>query len=96
MGARREDGSEYQAANGYWYRKVNGKWKLKHHIVAEEGLGRPLSQGERVIFLDKDRNNLDPSNIKVVQKKSSKEDRIAYLESKIAMYQEELDELRSR
>lgn len=96
MGSHKPDGYEYQAANGYWYRKVNGKWKLKHHCIIEEHLGRPLRKDERVSFVDKDNQNMDPSNLRVTTKKQTKEARIHYLKSKIQVMQEELAELESR
>lgn len=95
MGTYRPEGYEMRAANGYHYRKVNGKWKLLHHIIAEERLGRPIdTTSERVIFLDKNCDNLDPSNIVVKEKRGGKIQRIAVLEQRIARLQEELAELK--
>lgn len=96
MGVEREDGSEYTAANGYSYRKVDGNWRLIHHIIAEEMLGRPLTSEDRIRFKDGNRANLEPDNILVSEKKTSKVKRIHYLRTKIALYQEELDELTSQ
>jgi hypothetical protein len=37
--------------NGYWRVKLpNGKWQLQHIAIAEELLGRPLRENERVFF----------------------------------------------
>ena len=97
MGKHRPEGFEYQAMNGYWYRKVDGKWKLIHHIVAEEKLGRKIDpKEERVTFRDNDRDNLSPDNIIVKPKSGGRLKRIAQLEERIAKLQEELDLLRSK
>jgi hypothetical protein len=52
-------------AGDYLQIRVHGQWRLKHHLVAEEKLGRPLVEGERVYFIDGDNRNFDPDNIKV-------------------------------
>jgi hypothetical protein len=94
MGKERPDGYEYQTANGYWYRKVDGEHVLLHHIIAAEKLGRPHDKAtERVMFKDTDRNNLDPDNIIVVPKKGGREKRIAVLLAKRAVINEELRDL---
>lgn len=92
----RADGEENKAANGYWYRKVNGKWKLKHHIVAEQILGRPINGSDRVTFKDNDPDNLDPSNLNITIKKGGRLARIEYLKAKIVVLQDELRELESK
>jgi hypothetical protein len=56
-------GEERIAQNGYSYTKTETGWRLSHHVVAEENLGRPLRPTERVYFADNDRTNLDPDNI---------------------------------
>jgi hypothetical protein len=50
MAKAREDGHEYTSANGYRYRRVQARYRLVHHIIAEEQLGRPLlpTDGGRV------------------------------------------------
>jgi hypothetical protein len=94
MSRHRPDGYEYQTANGYWYRKVDGEHVLLHHIIAAEKLGRPHDKStERVIFKDHDRNNLDPGNIIVVPKKGGKQKRIETLLAKKAVIEEELRDL---
>ncbi len=95
MGNMKEEGATYVADNGYHHTKVNGKWRLTHHLLAEAALGRPLSQGERVYFKDGDRSNLDPDNIEVRGSKKSKEQRVHALREKIAVLQAELDDLLS-
>jgi hypothetical protein len=85
-------GSTTIAANGYHYTKVEGRWRLTHHIVAEkEILKRPLTDTERVMFVTSDKLNLKPENIKVVQKgKQSLRRRKAQLEARIEELQAEL------
>jgi hypothetical protein len=51
--------------NGYDYTRTPQGWRLTHHLIAEKKLGRPLAEDERVSFQDRDRRNLDPSNILV-------------------------------
>lgn len=90
MAKTKQDGEEYCAKNGYWYRKVDGKWKLIHHIVAEENLGRPLLPNEGVYFDDGDRNNLDSKNIKIrIKGKSSVRSRLAVVQERIRELQAE-------
>lgn len=70
------DGAERISKNGYTYVKVVGRWRLKHHLIAEEFLGRLINPDEeRVIFKDGDRTHLNPNNIKVVKKGSSSPER---------------------
>lgn len=77
------------SANGYHYtKKQDGKWELTHRIVAEEKLGRPLRENERVRFLDGNKDNRDPDNIEVyVTKDRSPRAELARLLAK----REELD-----
>lgn len=83
------------AKNGYHYTQLEtGKWRLTHHIIAEEKLGRAVdSSQERVKFVDGDRTNLTPENVTVVPLKRGVEQRIANIREKIRVLQEELDEL---
>lgn len=83
------------SANGYHYTREKGKWRLTHHIVAEEKIGRKIKKGERVYFKDKDRNNLDPDNIEV-RPVRTKEDRIREIQNKIADLQTELKMLKGK
>jgi hypothetical protein len=90
----RADGEENVAQNGYHYRKVDGKWVLIHHIIAEEQLGRPLRPSEGAYFKDGDRDNLDPGNIGVRRKGSAKlRSRLAAVEARIRELQVERDDL---
>lgn len=81
--------------NGYQYTKVGSEWRLTHHLIAEERLGRRINpETERVIFVDKDRANLSPSNVKVVPKgKTSVKRRIAAIEARIAELEAQKAEL---
>jgi hypothetical protein len=89
------DGATRVSQNGYHYTKTGGKWRLTHHIVAEQILGRPLREDERVSFKDpKQRLNLEPSNIVISEKgQGSIRRRKAQLEVRIAELQAELDEI---
>lgn len=85
------DGTTRVAKNGYSYTKQDGKWRLTHHILAEEKLGRCLEEGERVSFADGKRANLKKSNIVItVQGFSSLRRRKAQIESRILELQAEL------
>lgn len=92
-GKAAEDGAERVAQNGYHYVKVDGKWRLKHHIVAEEMLGRPLRHNERVHFVGK-KTDFSAANIKVVLKgTSSSTRRLAVVEARIDELQAEKADL---
>jgi hypothetical protein len=100
-GKRRKIGDTMVSKNGYHYTKVADsgpkQWRLTHHIIAEEQiLGRPLRGDERVVFVNKDeRLNLNPSNIKVMERgTSSKARRMSQLEARIEELQAELRLLR--
>ena len=86
------DGTTRVSANGYSYTKQGRKWRLTHHIVAEENLGRPLAPGERVEFKDKDRTNLRPDNVAVRAKgEGSVARRISVIDDRIRELQAERD-----
>lgn len=91
-GSKVDVGTENINADGYTYVKLaNGTWELKHRILAVEKLGRKLTAGERVYFLDGDRNNLVVENIGIARKGSSSiAKRIEILRARI---QDSLDEL---
>lgn len=67
-GQKAKIGDESVNQNGYTYVKVEHGWRPKAHIIAEEKLGRPLHDDERVRFVDGNRDNFDPSNIEVYDK----------------------------
>ena len=81
--------------NGYHYTKTVDGWRLTHHVIAEKALGRAIdTKHERVIFVDKNRTNLDPGNLMVIPKKGvTKEARRARIESKIEDLKAELEGL---
>jgi hypothetical protein len=61
-------GQETVNQNGYTSVKTSTGWRFKHHLVAEEKLGRELEKDDRVIFVDGDKQNFDPENIQVNKK----------------------------
>lgn len=84
-GEKKPVGAERVSQNGYVYVKMSdGSWKLKHHVVIEEKLGRSIdTDTERVLFNDRDRKNFDPDNLIVTAKKGvTKETRRAQLEAR--------------
>lgn len=88
-GQQSKIGDENTSANGYKYVRTEEGWRLKHHIIAEEKLKRPIKPDETVRFKDGDRNNLSPDNIIVTPRKTSLRGRIASLDSKIMELQAE-------
>jgi hypothetical protein len=86
-----EDGTTRVSQNGYHYTKVDGCWRLTHHLIAEEEiLGRPLEPDEMVRFIDK-KTDLRKENIRVIKKgKTSLRARKAALEARIEDLQTEL------
>lgn len=94
-GSRSEVGATKVAKNGYHYTKTEDRWRLTHHIIAEENLGRKLTADERVVFIDGDRTNLDLDNISVRRKNTaSLRRKEAQLATRIEELQAELDAVR--
>lgn len=94
-GKNSENGAERKSPNGYWYVKVDGKWRLKHHLVAEKMLGRPLLEDESVRFVTGNKDKLTYDNIKVVKKgKASLRRRLSVVEARIEEYEAERDQLK--
>lgn len=56
--------------NGYHYTKCATKWRLTHHIIAEQKLGRVLKENERVIFGEGGKRDLSPDNVLIIEKGS--------------------------
>jgi hypothetical protein len=79
-GQKSDDGTIRVAPNGYSYVKQDGKQVLLHHIIAGERRGRPVDTSrERVVFIDRDRTNLNPDNLLIVaRKRNSRRDRITF------------------
>lgn len=97
-GRTAEVGTETVNKLGYLQVKVdNGKWVGKHILILEERLGRKLQAGERAIFKDGNKENLDPDNIELVKTgPSSIMGRIARLEAEIADRQALIKDLRAQ
>jgi len=88
-----KDGDTNVAKNGYHYTKVDGHFRLTHHIIAEQALGRSIEPDETVSFADNDRTNLDPTNIVVSRRKTSLNGKIAALTARILELTAERDRL---
>lgn len=91
-------GAERVAPNGYWYRKTEDRgWQLVHRLVAEEKLGRQLTENEFATFSDGDKQNFDPDNIIVqLRGKASLRKRLAQVEARIDELTATRDELKAR
>lgn len=71
-----------------------GEWRLKHHIIAEQKLGRPLDTSmERVVFQDGDRTNFNSENLLIVPKRNGRKQRAEKIREQIKILQQELSEL---
>jgi|SRR5215831_1190528 len=80
--------------NGYHYTRTADKWELTGRLVMEELLGRPLKPNERIRYIDGDRLNNDPSNLRVLETKPQGPNRRkAQLEARIADLKAELENL---
>ena len=94
-GVARPIGYEVTMKNGFVKVKTAEPdvWTLKHHVVAEQKLGRPLESGERVtLFNSKEtRSDPKPEDVLVVKvkpktqktKKMTKDSRIEELEDRV-------------
>jgi len=84
-------------ANGYSQTKTENGWIGTHQLILEEKIGRKLLPGERAIFIDGDRKNLDPSNIDLNKGSvtQSIKARIAKLQAEIEDRQATIKELES-
>lgn len=95
MGKKAADGATRLAPNGYHYTKVNGKWRLTHHLTAEKSLGRPLRSDERVLFKAgydrRDYANADALIIRPVM--NGKAQRLERLREKRRLIDEQIREL---
>lgn len=86
-------GTERWSQNGYLTVKTEEGWRYKHHIIAEEKLGRPLEPTERVIFYDGNRKNFDSTNI-IVEVSHRRRNRVFLLEAKVDKMMTELEDVK--
>jgi hypothetical protein len=87
-GRTSEIGTVTVNANGYSQTKVaHGKWVGTHVLILEKKLGRQLKLGERAIFKDGDKGNLDPENIELVEVTNART-----IKAKIAKLQAEIED----
>jgi hypothetical protein len=84
-GQTSKDGDTNVSTNGYHYTRVDGKWKLTHHVLAEEILGRPIdTKREMVRFKDGDRTNLVVVNLEIIPKRQvGTRKRLSIIEAKL-------------
>ena len=67
-GANAPIGAERVSQNGYHYTKTEGGWELTHRMIAErELLKRPLYKNERVVFINGNKMDIRPENLKVTK-----------------------------
>lgn len=95
-GNQKEVGSRFTNANGYTYEKTEDRrWVAVHLLIAEQFLGRKLHVEERVFFVDGDRKNLNPENIrvKVVYDKKTAQGKLVIVQAKIDDLKDQLSEL---
>lgn len=83
-------GTEHKQPNGYVMVKTEEGWRYKHHIVAEQMLGRPLTSDERVIFTNGTRDNPTPKTIEVVKSKSRRT-KLQELQKKVSKMQSDME-----
>lgn len=64
----RPKGSERINKDGFTEIKTEPvkKWRLKHHVVYEEYYGEKVVNGDKVLFLDGNRQNFNPKNLSKV------------------------------
>lgn len=77
-------GTETTNANGYIQVKTEDRgWVGKHTLILEASIGRQLLPGERAIFKDNNRQNLDAENIELSVTKGSINAKIARLQAEV-------------
>lgn len=93
-GVKSEPGETRWSPNGYHYTRTETEWRLTHHIIAEEHLGRPLSPNEMVLFIGA-KTDLRWENLRVVQKgTTSARRKLAKIEADIAELEAQREILR--
>lgn len=90
-------GDTRTSKNGYHYTRVKvGGWRFTHHLMMEQKLGRALRKGERVVFKDGDKTNLEIENLELqVVGKSAARAELARLESRREDLNERISELKA-
>lgn len=63
----RPAGSGTPHNRGYWMYEINGRSVMRHILLAETALGKPLPHGAEVHHVDEDRGNDSPGNLVVCQ-----------------------------
>jgi hypothetical protein len=88
-------GATRVSPNGYHYTKTKSRgWIATHRLVVERHIDRRIRPGERIRFLDGDKENRSIDNLELYQtKKPTTASRQARLEAKIEELQAELEEL---
>jgi hypothetical protein len=82
------------APNGYHYTCTERGWELTHRIVASRKLGRELTDEERVSFVDGNRQNIQPNNLRITAvRKGSSDKQRARIQARITELQHQLEEL---
>ncbi len=86
-----EIGATRIAPNGYHYTKDKRGWILTGRLVMEQQLGRELKSNERVRFIDGNRTNYNPENLRVfLTKDKSPSRRLAELYTKLEEVKEDI------
>lgn len=66
----REAGEGTPHIEGYWFIKINGVSRLRHVLVAEKALGRPLPDGAEVHHVDENKCNDANNNLVICPSRS--------------------------
>jgi hypothetical protein len=86
-GVRSPIGTETVNANGYCQVKTERGWVGKHTLILEKKLGRQLLPGERAVFKDGNKQNLDPANIELAEAMSTRS-----VKARIVKLQQEVED----
>jgi len=92
-----DPGETRTSPNGYHYTKTSKGWRMTHHIMMEQHIGRPIKLEERVVFKDKDRTNLEVDNLELqVKGRSTAARELARLEARRDELEARITELREK